>query len=155
MAGGASLFHREIRTEIEIDASASRVWAILTDFDRYPEWNPFVRRIEGVGEVGKRFRATIVPPGSRGMSFSPTLLKLEPKRELRWIGHLLVAGVFDGEHIFEIEPIGERRVRFVQRERFRGLFTAPLLKSIGAATRQGFEAMNRALKAEAEKPLVH
>ena len=155
MAGGESLFRREIRTEIEIEASAGRVWAILTDFDRYPKWNPLVRRIEGVGEVGKRFKATIVPPGSRGMSFSPTLLKFEPKRELRWIGHLIVAGLFDGEHIFEIEPIGERRVRFVQRERFRGLLTALVLRGIGAATRQGFEAMNRALKGEAEKPLVH
>jgi len=37
------------------------------------------------------------------MTFRPTILKAEPNRELRWLGHLLVPGLFDGEHIFTIE----------------------------------------------------
>jgi hypothetical protein len=36
---------REIRTEIEIAASATTVWAVLTDFPRYGEWNPFLERV--------------------------------------------------------------------------------------------------------------
>ena len=38
---------KELHSEIEIDASAERVWGILTDFASYPEWNPFIRRISG------------------------------------------------------------------------------------------------------------
>jgi uncharacterized protein YndB with AHSA1/START domain len=34
---------KELHTEIEIDASAERVWDILTDFASYPQWNPFIR----------------------------------------------------------------------------------------------------------------
>jgi uncharacterized protein YndB with AHSA1/START domain len=36
---------KELHSEIEIDASAERVWAILTDFASYPRWNPFIRSI--------------------------------------------------------------------------------------------------------------
>jgi uncharacterized protein YndB with AHSA1/START domain len=28
---------KELRSEIEIEASAERVWGVLTDFDAYPE----------------------------------------------------------------------------------------------------------------------
>ena len=54
------------------------------------------------------------------MTFRPTVLKVEPNREFRWLGHLLVPGLFDGEHSFTIEPLGESRVRFTQREIFTG-----------------------------------
>ena len=37
----------ELFTMTEIEAPAERVWHILTDFARYPEWNPFIRCIEG------------------------------------------------------------------------------------------------------------
>ncbi|MER3407514.1 MAG: SRPBCC domain-containing protein, partial [Nitrososphaera sp.] len=38
---------KEVRTEIEIAAGPQRVWQVITDFARYPEWNPFIRRVEG------------------------------------------------------------------------------------------------------------
>ena len=46
------------------------------------------------------------------------------------------------------EDVG--RCRFEHFETFTGILVAPILWAVGAATRQGFEAMNRALKARAE-----
>ena len=43
------------------------------------------------------------------------------------------------------------RCRFEHFETFSGLLVAPILWMVGDATRQGFEAMNRALKARAER----
>jgi hypothetical protein len=37
------------------------------------------------------------------------VLEVVPGRTLRWLGHLLVPGIFDGEHYFEIEPLGANR----------------------------------------------
>lgn len=140
---------REIVTEIEIDAPPERVWAVLTDFPAYCEWNPFITRAEGRPEPGTRLRVRIHPPGGSVMAFRPKVLRAEPGRELRWLGSLLFRGLFDGEHAFTIEPIGGARVRLVQRECFAGVLV-PLLASTLDKTRRGFEAMNRALKARAE-----
>jgi hypothetical protein len=141
---------KEIHTEIEINAPAEKVWRVLTDFAAYPEWNPFVRRLDGEVSVGARLQVYIQSAGGKGMSFRPTVLDAEPNKELRWLGHLWFPGIFDGEHSFVIEPLGDGRVRFVQRERFKGLLVPFLSKMLDRDTRRGFEEMNRALKLRAE-----
>jgi len=141
---------KELRSEIEIEASAERVWRMLTDFDAYPEWNPFIRIVSGRPEVEERLVVRMRPSGTRGMTFRPTVTKVEPNRHLRWLGHLLVPGIFDGEHIFEIEELERDRVRFVQREVFKGLLVPLLARSLDTDTQRGFEEMNRALRERIE-----
>ena len=74
----------QILSEIEIGATASRVWSILTDFAAYPSWNPFIRSISGDVEAGRRLAVSIQPDGGRAMTFRPTVLVAEPNSELRW-----------------------------------------------------------------------
>ena len=95
---------QQIETAIEINAPAERVWRILTDFEAMPSWNPFIRSIKGELQTGRRLSVHISPPGQAGMRFRPTLLTVRPERELRWLGRLLVPGVFDGEHYLLLEP---------------------------------------------------
>ena len=141
---------RELRTEIEVGAAPERVWAVLADFDSYPEWNPFITSIVGEARQGARLTARFEPPDGRGMTFKPTVLRAEPSEELRWLGRLLLPRLFDGEHIFELHGTADGGTRFVQREEFRWLLVAPMLRWVGASTRRGFELMNRALKERAE-----
>ncbi|NWF83232.1 MAG: SRPBCC domain-containing protein [Bryobacteraceae bacterium] len=140
----------EVTTELIIDAPAQRVWKVLIDFAAYPAWNPFVRKIEGAPKPGSRLKVVIRPPGGQGMTFKPVVLKADPNRELRWLGHFLLPGIFDGEHCFIIEPVSESRVRFIHSERFNGILVALMRSSLDGGTRAGFEAMNQALKARAE-----
>ncbi|MFB0544750.1 MAG: SRPBCC family protein [Asgard group archaeon] len=146
----ALFYSKEISSEIEIESSAEQVWQHLTDFESFPEWNPFIRKASGKVKAGERIEVFLQLPESKGMTFRPKLLKVEPNRELRWLGRLVIPRVFDGEHIFTIEEVGEGRVRFFQREKFRG-FLAPLfLAMIKSSTLHGFEEMNKALKERAE-----
>jgi hypothetical protein len=140
----------ELRTAIEIQASAERVWAILLAFDRYGEWNPFIRWIRGVPSPGRSLRVRIQPSGARGMTFRPTVRVLEPPRELRWLGRLPLPGLFDGEHRFVIEDLPDGRVRFQHSERFTGLLVPLLRGKLEGETRRGFDEMNAALKRRAE-----
>jgi hypothetical protein len=97
---------------------------------------------------------SIQPPGGssgKGMTFRPTVLVAEPGRELRWMGRLLLPGIFDGEHYFQIEPLGSGSVRFVHGERFSGLLVPLLKSSLAGGTKAGFVAMNEALKARVER----
>jgi hypothetical protein len=142
---------KQLYTEIEMDAPIERVWHLLTDFEHMPSWNPFIPEIQGVAQEGAELKVHLRPPGGRGMTFRPTVLKAEPNRQLRWLGKLLVTGLFDGEHIFELEPLSDQRTRFVQREKFRGLLVPLLAGSLEKGTKDGFVAMNQALKAVAEQ----
>ena len=109
-------------TETDIDAPVERVWHVLMDFDAFPEWNPFIRHIRDKPEVGARLEVEIGASGTRGMRFRPKVTTVVPNREFRWMGRVGVRGLFDGQHIFELKPLSSLGTRFVQRERFRGLF---------------------------------
>ncbi len=141
----------DLHTEIEINASPQVVWNLLTDTSRFPEWNPFIHRLSGELAVGRRLVVFLQPSGSQGMEFKPVVLKVEPNRELRWLGRLLLPGLFDGEHIFQIEPLGHKRVRFHQREIFSGILVPFLKKALDTDTRRGFNEMNQKLKELAER----
>ncbi len=141
---------REIRNTVEIAASPARVWSVLTDFEAYREWNPFVVRASGALAVGATLDVTFAPPGGRAMQFRPVIVRLVPERELAWAAKLLVPGLFDGEHAFRIEPLDANCVRFVQRATFDG-WVVPLLPwKTGPGLRAGFAAMVAALKSRAE-----
>lgn len=142
---------KEISTEILINASPEKVWSILTDFDNYLNWNPFIKSINGVVKVGSKIKVKIKQSESKEMAFSPKILTFEPNKELRWLGHLLFAGLFDGEHKFELISNGNETTTFRQSEKFKGLFVPLLQKQLDNNTRKGFEAMNRQLKELVEK----
>lgn len=139
---------RAIEAEVEIDAVPEVVWEVLVDLDSYAEWNPFVVSAEGTVARGETLTIRIEPPGSRGATFRPVVLAAERARRFEWLGRLGLPKLFDGHHQFLIHPLGDDRVRFVQREEFSGLLVPVLLDE--EATEAGFEAMNRTLKERAE-----
>ena len=108
---------KEIKSEILINAMPEKVWSILTDFDKYPNWNPFIKSITGNVLVGNKITARLEPPGAKGMTFKPKVLVFETNKELRWIGHLLFPGLFDGEHKFELIYNGNGTTTFKQIEK--------------------------------------
>ena len=116
----------------------------------YPEWNPLIRFIHGAPEKGRRLQVRIQPSGSRGMTFHPSVLVADVGRELRWLGRLLLPGIFDGEHRFVIELFAAGKVLFQQSERFSGIVVPIFRGSLNRDTKRGFEEMNLALKARAE-----
>jgi hypothetical protein len=141
---------REIETRIEIDAPPERVWSVLTDFPRMGSWNPFIRSISGSPVPGERLSVHIAPPGKRGMRFNPTVVAADAPRELRWLGHLLRHGLFDGEHYFLLERTGGGKTLLIHGEKFSGILVGLLGRGLDA-TKAGFDAMNRALKRQAEE----
>lgn len=144
---------RQIETTVEIAAPPAAVWRVLVDFPSYPAWNPFIRRVEGEARVGARLRVTVQPPGRRAMTFRPTLRVAEPGRELRWLGHLLLPGLFDGEHAFILEPSGAG-CRLRHEETFRGLLV-PAFGAMLDDTARGFAILNAALRQRAEGTATH
>src|SRR5690242_13044240 len=124
---------RQLEKDISIGASPAAVWATLTDLAAYPAWNPFIRSASGAPKPGSRLTIRIQPSGARETTFRASVLAVVPTQFLSWLGHLDIPGLFDGEHHFISEPTGAGRVRFTQREVFRGLLAPLILHFIGEA----------------------
>jgi hypothetical protein len=139
-----------IRTEIEIAAPLQRVWSVLMDLPGHQRWNPFVRSIEGIPRVGEMLKIVVQAPGGRSIRFRPRVLAVDTTHEFRWKGKFFVQGLFDGEHFFLLEARPDGGVRFQQGETFSGLLVPFLKSSLEGATKEGFIAMNQAIKREAE-----
>jgi len=145
-----NIMAKEIKTQITINASPEIVWNILMDFKSYPQWNPFIKLIEGEIIVGKKIKAHLQPPGAKGMVFKPTVLKVEQNKTFVWLGHLLMPGLFDGEHIFELMNNNDGSTTFIQREKFNGILVPLFKKMLDTNTMNGFNQMNLKLKELAE-----
>lgn len=142
---------RQIHASVDIDATASLVWAILTDFASYQRWNPFIRAIHGRADSGKSVRLTLQRQGHAPLSTRSTLTHVREPRELRWRRRLLLPALFASEHRFRIESRPDGGVRFHQTEHIAGLLAPLLSRERLRATEQDFHAMNHALKTRAER----
>lgn len=65
---------RELITSIEVNAPANIVWRVLTDFGKYPQWNPFIRSISGAAKQDAKLKIYLQPPGGSEMTFHPVVL---------------------------------------------------------------------------------
>lgn len=140
---------KNLETEIIINATAENVWGILTDFERFPQWNPFIVKLEGKPIIETRLRAEL-KNGSGVSVFKPKVLVAEKNKAFEWLGSLPIPGLFNGHHFFRIETVSPTQVKFIHGEEFTGLLAGIIMKQIGEQTRNGFISMNKALKERAE-----
>jgi len=136
----------QLHTEIIIKADLETVWSIFSDFEHYPNWNPFIKSIQGNIKVGERFKAEI-----GDFRFKPTVQVFNEKQELTWLGRLLIPGIFDGKHSFFFTEESAGTTTLVQREDFRGILVPFMKKKLSTEIKQGFESMNMKLKELAEQ----
>lgn len=141
---------KDIQTEIEINASAEKVWQILSDFESFSTWNPFVIKVLGQPKVDEMLKIEVQLPESMKLKFTPKVLVAEPNKELRWVGTMPL-NAFRGEHFYQIKSLDENRVRFIHGEHFSGWLVRLIWLMVGKQTENGYRIMNEALKKEAEK----
>jgi hypothetical protein len=140
----------EIKTEIEIEAPPSRVWEVLSDFSRYPDWNPFILAVKGVVQQGAKIDYRFEFPRGIRIWTPAEILTFEPGKELRWAAHFLSPKLFNGDHHFVIEPVNGTRSRFHHGEIFTGLLLPVILPLLRKDGPQIYQALNVALKQRVE-----
>ena len=135
----------EFSATTTIDASPMAIWAILTDADRFPEWEPNVERIDGQIAPGEKIT---VHTRFSNRAFPVTVTAFIPGERMVW-GSKMPLGLFHGARTFTLEPLDGGRTRVTTREVFGGL----LLPFIGRTIpdlQPTFEAFAAALKDRAE-----
>jgi hypothetical protein len=142
-------FHWSISTVAEIAAPPSRVWSVLVDLPAYREWNPFIVEASGRVAEGETLSLRMALPGRDPMTIRPRLLVVEPERELRWKGKLLLPGLFDGEHAFVLTSLEGGRTRVDHWERFSGVLLPIARSLVYDDTVAAFQLLNDALATRA------
>ena len=149
----------EIRTQVDIAAGASLVWSVLTDFAKYPSWNPTIRGVEGPFERGGTIRiaerlglvkAGVTPKHEQSATTrtTGTLRHIREPRQLTWFSQGWMLG---SERRFSIESLPDGGVRFHQDERIDGVMALFVWRRLLREREPAFERMNRALKTRAER----
>jgi hypothetical protein len=134
----------------EIEAPAERVWQVICDLDRYPEWNPFVVACRSSLAVGEpiEMRVRVLPWFSQSQR-EQVFVHL-PGRRLCYGLPRRPLGALASRRCHELEPLSASRCRYLSRFELSG-WLAPLVRALlGARLRTGFAAMSAALCARAE-----
>ena len=138
---------RQLRTEMEIDAQAERVWAVLTDFTSWDQWNPTLFKASGNPVVGTEIRMKL-RLGRLTVPMRQQVRVLDPPRELVWRSKQLVpAAALDVVRHFVLEPLGDDRCRLVQSEDTTGFLASLEVLLLGRTIERGYENLGRALAA--------
>ena len=143
----------EIKTQININCPPEETWKTLTDFKKYPEWNPMIKSIEGKLIRRNRLKVRLEIEGMSKMTIKPRVATFHSGKSFSWLGHLLIIGLFDGHHIFEINQNQDDSTDFIHREQFSGVMVPLMRKSLETKVAKGFEEMNQALKKECENAI--
>ena len=142
---------REIRTEIEINASQMEVWDILMAFDKWSDWNPTVNQASGTATLGSKVSIIMAgSEGKNGQKYSADITTFEAPRSFRWRAVMMAGFLMTNDRSFELEPAGEG-TKLINTEHFSGLLVSLLWSKLENFVPDSLISMNEALKRRAEK----
>lgn len=140
----------EFVTTATMQAPPDRVWAVLTDPDRYAAWNPEIVSLAGRMALGQRLKArvkvgsgAIRPVTLRVTAFDPS------SRHMEWTGGLPF-GLFTGLRILTVAADTSGSL-FRMIVRMSGPLAGLMVKSVGDRQKE-IDAFSLALKAYADGP---
>lgn len=135
---------------IEIAAAPARVWAVLSDFENWPQWTPSVRSVRRLdaGPVGAGNRVRICQP-----KFPPAVWEVtefQPDHHFSW--HSSAPGIqVVATHVIEPTTTGSRVTLALH---YRGWFGKLLAHLTRGITRRYLEMEANGLKRQSETSLV-
>lgn len=112
-----------LTSTVDVDAPAHVVWRALTDFESYPDWNPYYRSASGVAAAGETvlLGATLDEGFGKPRQGPVRVVTATPGTELRWTSRFLLPGLMDADHRFTLTALSSTRTTLAQSEKLTGL----------------------------------
>lgn len=135
---------------VVINAPAETVWQVLTDLERYPEWNPFTVRAVSTLEIGSTVDLYI-PRGKKMMKQSFVLEVFDPPKEVAWrLPKMLHKSVFNAYRTQKIVPLDDKSCTYQTSDTFDGWIAGKLYSSQSGWVLKNFNKLADALKERSE-----
>ena len=131
---------------IDIDATPARVWQVMSDVKKWPEWTPSIESVEAAPDtlsVGSR--ATVKAKGTPRATW--TITEFNPGRNFTWITSVRGSKTV-GEHV--IAPNGEGKSRVTLAIEVNGLMGAIFKPMINKVITGNLELESNGLKRRSE-----
>jgi hypothetical protein len=135
---------------LEIAAPAPTVWSVITDLDRYPEWNPFVVACRSPLAPGSPIvmRVRVFPGFAQPQT--ETIFDHVPGRFLSYGVGPMPFGMLMSRRSHEVTALGADRARYESRFELTGRLEPVVRALLGRRLAAGFAAMSAAIKVRAE-----
>ncbi|MFI5718153.1 SRPBCC family protein [Nocardia sp. NPDC051750] len=136
---------------VEVDAPAEVVWSVLTDFDRYGDWNPFISRCRAELTVGAPIDMRVQQLAPRPIPMREWIHSVTPGREFGYSMKPIPFGALRSNRRHTLTPLTGDRTRYESHFELAG-WLAPLVGLLfGRGFRRGFPGMTTAVEREAER----
>jgi hypothetical protein len=129
--------------ELLINAPAPRIWGLVAEIGRWPDWNPAVKsaKLNGAFEVGTSFNWK-----SGGISIVSTLQEIQPTTKLAWTGKAIGTRAI---HVWSFQPT-PAGVLVHTSESFEGWLVSLMRKAMQKTLDESLVAWLNELKRKAE-----
>ncbi|MFE1591905.1 SRPBCC family protein [Nocardia sp. NPDC058705] len=127
---------------IEIDAPAAKVWEVLTDFERYGEWNTFCYEASSTLEPGSTIDMR-VQLGDNRRPQREWIRTHTPGVEFSYTMKPVPLGALHSLRSHTVVPLGPDRCRYESRFALAGWLSPVVNLALGKHLRAGFGAMTR------------
>lgn len=138
-----------IEQEFDIEAPAEVVWAVLTDFERYAEWNPFVVEarcdLRPGGAIDMKVK--LLGPAQRQVEY---IQAVEPGKGFSYNMKPFPLGGLSSLRSHQIIDLGGGRSHYCSHFHLQGWLMPVVRGLMRGALQRGFGSMSQALKARAE-----
>lgn len=137
--------------KVEIDAPASVVWEVLTDLDRYEEWNSFCFSIRCGMRINDPVEMLVRLPGTDAVvPVNEYLVACEPEQLLSWEQRPVPENKDAARRDQYVEAIDTGRSTYFTTDQFLGVNADTIMAEHGAWVKEAFDQVARDLKQRAE-----
>lgn len=140
----------EIRTEpVEINAPIDVAWTVLTEVDKYSQWNPFTPQVRTDFSLGSPANL-LVRMGPAKFRITETVCAFEKPRRIAWKKKFGAPWLLHAVREQHLEPVGKTSCSYHNTDRLTGLLAPMVFVCFGGYMRRGFHDVAEGLKAWAE-----
>ena len=150
---------KAVGASVEIDAPVERVWDVLRDVERYPEWNPFTVSVQTDFALGSPVDMRVNLFGRYRRDGSPrTIHQVEyvtgydEGRRVSWGVPVGPSWFILADRWQELTDLGGGRTRYETVDEFTGVGVGFMLLLMRRHMERGFTEVGLALKERCETP---
>ena len=139
----------KIEARIGVQTPADVIWAMVSDINGWPAWNPLYPKAAGEVQFGAKLTLEVALPGEPPRPIHATVLDWTPDEQIIWNTRMM-GGLLRTTRYIEIESLGPNNCIFSNGELFEGPMMRLISRKQRRAIKAGFTAFCETVRQRAE-----